>query len=129
MTQAPTPGPLSGDDELIERGLRSIRTYDAVRSLRDALTATTARLTGYDWNADPDAITKQQGDAFAAADKVFADLDAAVAAPDLLEIAVRILDRGYVSSSIEEEREDHLALRAAISRATGEDSPASEGEA
>ena len=85
MTQAPTPGPLSGDDELIERGLRSIRTYDAVRSLRDALTATTARLTGYDWNADPDAITKQQGDAFAAADKVFADLDAAVAAPDLLE--------------------------------------------
>ena len=79
-TQAPTPGPLSGDDELIERGLRSIRTYDAVRSLRDALTATTARLTGYDWNADPDAITKQQGDAFAAADKVFADLDAAVAA-------------------------------------------------
>lgn len=84
MTQAPTPGPLSGDDELIERGLRSIRTYDAVRSLRDALTATTARLTGYDWNADPDAITKQQGDAFAAADRVFADLDAAVAShPDI----------------------------------------------
>lgn len=83
-TQAPTPGPLSGDDELIERGLRSIRTYDAVRSLRDALTATTARLTGYDWNADPDAITKQQGDAFAAADRVFSDLDAAVAAhPDI----------------------------------------------
>lgn len=43
------------------------------------------------------------------------------AAPDLLEIAVRILDRGYVSSSVEEEREDHLALRAAISRATGEE--------
>jgi hypothetical protein len=84
MTQAPTPGPLSGDDELIERGLRSIRTYDAVRSLRDALTATTARLTGYDWNADPDAITKQQGDAFSAADRVFSDLDAAVAAhPDI----------------------------------------------
>lgn len=62
----------------------SIRTYDAVRSLRDALTATTARLTGYDWNADPDAITKQQGDAFAAADRVFSDLDAAVAAhPDI----------------------------------------------
>lgn len=78
-TQAPTPGPLSGDDELIERGLRSIRTYDAVRSLRDALTATTARLTGYDWNADSDAITKQQGDAFAAADRVFFDLEAAVA--------------------------------------------------
>lgn len=41
------------------------------------------------------------------------------AAPDLLQIAERILDRGYVSSSIEEEREDHIALAAAIAKATG----------
>lgn len=40
------------------------------------------------------------------------------AAPDLLAIAQRILDRGYVSSSIEEEREDHNALAAAIALAT-----------
>lgn len=84
MTQAHTPGPLSAEDELIERGLRTIRTYDAVRYLRDALTATTARLTGYDWNADPESITKQQGDAFSAADRVFADLESEVAAyPDI----------------------------------------------
>lgn len=57
-----------------------------------------------------------------------ADARLIASAPDLLEIAVRILDRGYVSSSIEEEREDHLALQAAISRATGEDIPANEGE-
>lgn len=42
------------------------------------------------------------------------------AAPDLLEIAQEILDRGYVSESIPEERADHLALRAAIARARGE---------
>ena len=75
----PTDRPLTaGDDELIERGLRMSRSYDAVRFLRDALSATTARLTSYDWNADPDGITKQQGDAFSAADRVFADLNAAV---------------------------------------------------
>lgn len=57
---------------------------DALRYLRDALTATTARISGYDWNADPDDITRQQGDAFAAADKVLADLSAAVDAhPDI----------------------------------------------
>lgn len=76
------------DDELIERGLRTVRAYDTVRYLRDALSATTARLAGYDWNADPDAITRLQGDAFAAAGRVFSDLNAAVAAHpeiDLLE--------------------------------------------
>lgn len=72
------------DAEMIERGLRTIQTYDAVELLRDALIATTARLTGYDWNVDPDAVTKQQGDALEAANKVFSDLDAAVAAhPDI----------------------------------------------
>lgn len=75
-----------GEEELIERGLRTIRAYDAVRYLRDALSATTARLTGYDWNADPEGLTKRQGDAFAAADKVFADLDAAVAAHPEIEL-------------------------------------------
>jgi hypothetical protein len=42
------------------------------------------------------------------------------AAPDLLAIAMNILDRGYVSEFIEEERDDHLALAAAVRRATGE---------
>ncbi|GEM_PF-5853863 len=75
---------LEAEDEIIERGLRTIRAYDAVRYLRDALSATTARLTGYDWNADPEGLTKQQGDAFALADKVFSDLSAAVDAhPDI----------------------------------------------
>lgn len=41
------------------------------------------------------------------------------AAPDLLDVAKRILDRGYVSESIEEERDDHLTLVAAIAKATG----------
>ena len=41
------------------------------------------------------------------------------AAPDLLEVAMRILERGYVSEHIEEERGDHLALVAAIAKATG----------
>lgn len=39
--------------------------------------------------------------------------------PDLLSVAKRILDRGYVSESIEEERGDYLALVAAIARAEG----------
>ena len=41
------------------------------------------------------------------------------AAPDLLMVAKLILERGYVSSSIEEERNDHIALVAAIAKATG----------
>lgn len=89
--QAPAPSSLAGgedmgalDQELIDRGLRTIRAYDAVRFLRDALSATTARLAGYDWNTDPEGLTKRQGDAFALADKVFADLNAAVDAhPDI----------------------------------------------
>lgn len=76
----------AGDDELIERGLRMIRAYDAVRDLRDALSATTARLSGYDWNADPEGLTKRQGHALAAADKVFSDLDAAVASHPEIEL-------------------------------------------
>ncbi len=39
---------------------------------------------------------------------------------DLVVVAQRILDRGYVSSSIEEEREDHNALAAALARAQGQ---------
>lgn len=42
------------------------------------------------------------------------------AAPELLEVAQEILDRGYVSESIPEERDDHLALKAAIARARGD---------
>lgn len=80
-----SPAEVLGGD-LIERSLRTIRVHDAVRYLRDALSATTARLTGYDWNADPDGVTKQQGNAFAAADKVFADLDAAVASHPEIEL-------------------------------------------
>ncbi|MGN6146301.1 MAG: hypothetical protein ACTHOP_22230 [Mesorhizobium sp.] len=41
------------------------------------------------------------------------------AAPELLGVAKRILERGYVSENIEEERGDHLALAAAIARAEG----------
>jgi hypothetical protein len=36
----------------------------------------------------------------------------------LLEVAKRILDRGYVSESIAEERSDHQALVAAIAKST-----------
>lgn len=42
------------------------------------------------------------------------------AAPDLLAIAERILDRGYVSKHIGEEHDDHMQLVAAIARARGE---------
>lgn len=41
------------------------------------------------------------------------------AAPELLSVAKRILECGYVSESIEEERTDHLALAAAIAKAEG----------
>lgn len=41
------------------------------------------------------------------------------AAPELLEVAKRILDRGYISEHIEEERGDHQALKAAIAKAEG----------
>lgn len=39
------------------------------------------------------------------------------AAPELVEVCQRILDRGYISSSIEEERGDFLALEAALTKA------------
>ncbi len=42
----------------------------------------------------------------------------AAASPDLLEAAIRILDGGYVSEHIEEERADYLRLRAAVAKAT-----------
>lgn len=53
------------------------------------------------------------------ADKGKANARLIAAAPDLLEVAQRILDRGYVSESIEEERGDHNRLVAAIAKATG----------
>lgn len=42
---------------------------EALALMREALAATTGRLSGYDWNADPDSITRLQGDAFTAADE------------------------------------------------------------
>lgn len=42
------------------------------------------------------------------------------AAPELLAISERILDRGYVSEQIEEERGDYLQLKSAIAKARGE---------
>lgn len=83
---APTQPAASREDvALTERGLEKIRLYDAVRHLRDTLAATASRVTGYDWNADPDSITAQQGRAFAAADKVFADLTAQCAGFEISE--------------------------------------------
>lgn len=41
------------------------------------------------------------------------------AAPALLAIAEQILERGYVSKHIKEERDDHIALVAAITAAKG----------
>lgn len=49
------------------------------------------------------------------------------AAPELLAVARNILDRGYVSKHIAEERDDHLALVAAIAKAEGQ-SPVQEGK-
>ncbi|MCO8017544.1 hypothetical protein NI456_01600 [Brevundimonas diminuta] len=66
--------------------------------------------------SDIDAVVRQFDGAEANARLI-------AAAPDLLEVAQQILDRGYVSESIPEERADHLALRAAIARARGEQSP------
>ncbi|HBV12484.1 MAG TPA: hypothetical protein DEB60_05085 [Brevundimonas sp.] len=64
------------------------------------------------------AHVNRPGSARADDDKRYARLFCA--APDLLDIAQEILDRGYVSESIPEERADYLALKAAIARARGE---------
>jgi hypothetical protein len=47
------------------------------------------------------------------------------AAPDLLAVARRILERGYVSEHLEEERGDHFLLATAIARAEGRSTPSS----
>jgi hypothetical protein len=54
-------------------------------------------------------------------DEMRANARLVAAAPDLLAIAKRVLERGYVSEHIDEERFDHLALAAAIAKAEGGD--------
>lgn len=59
------------DHEAIERGLRTIRAFDAVRDLRSVLSDTMSRQhNGYDWNADPDGMTLRQSEAINQADRV-----------------------------------------------------------
>lgn len=48
-----------------------------------------------------------------------ADAKAMAASKELLAVAQRLLDRGYVSKHIGEEHDDHMALVAAIAKATG----------
>lgn len=48
-----------------------------------------------------------------------ADARLIAASPDLYSVSKRILERGYVSEGIEEERNDYLALVAAIAKAEG----------
>lgn len=42
------------------------------------------------------------------------------AAPDMVNVIERILERGYVSACIEEERDDYASLVAALAKARGE---------
>lgn len=53
-------------------------------------------------------------------DEALANARLIAAAPELLAIAEILLDRGYVSKFIDEERDDHEQLVAAISKARGE---------
>ena len=58
------------DQEAIERGLRTVRAFDAVHDLRSVLSDTMARQhSGYDWNADPDGMTLRQSEAIKQADR------------------------------------------------------------
>lgn len=58
------------DQEAIERGLRTIRAFDAVRDLRSVLSDTMTRQhSGYDWNADSDGMTLRQSEAIKQADR------------------------------------------------------------
>lgn len=75
--------------------------------------ATIPRAGDSDWSEANAAL-------IAAAPETAAERDRLKAAnADLLAVARRILDRGYVSKTIEEERGDHLALVAAIAKAEG----------
>lgn len=55
-------------DRPTARGMDKIEQAEQLRAAldtaMDALTATTRRTTGYDWNADPDSVTLLQGQAF-----------------------------------------------------------------
>lgn len=52
---------------------RELNTAVALELAVKALSATVDRTTGYDWNADPDVVTRLQGDAFAAAQAALED--------------------------------------------------------
>ncbi|XAI95167.1 hypothetical protein [Microcystis phage Mwe-JY13] len=64
-------------------------------------------------------IASFDDDGDGAGEQSIADAHLIAAAPNLLTVAKRILSRGYVSESIEEEKADHKALVAAIAKAEG----------
>ena len=73
------------------------------------------KATRYARREDAEAVHAEDEDAWRV--EPYGQSDAAQVIAELVEVAERILDRGYISSSIEEERGDHDALVAAISAA------------
>ncbi|WP_324695428.1 hypothetical protein [Novosphingobium sp. RL4] len=69
--------------------------------------------------ASGEAVCTMWGDENDPADPFHANAALIAAAPELLTIAERLLDRGYVSKHIDEEHDDHMQLVAAIAKARG----------